>query len=74
MDSDDDELDNVQKSQDMSQKPPDCPAIFLMKLINHNGNVIEKKLVQHLANKNYAQLVDPACRLLTYFFKRAPDL
>ena len=44
------------------------PPLFLMKQINHNGSVIEKKLVQHLTNRNYAQLVDPACRLMVYFF------
>ena len=57
-----------------AEKTADNPATFLMKLINHNGCVIEKTLVEHLHNKSYAPIVDPACRLMVYFFRRAPDL
>ena len=72
----DTELDKALRAQDMkfAEKTADDPATFLMKLINHNGCVIEKTLVEHLHNKSYAPIVDPACRLMVYFFRRAPDL
>ena len=53
---DDTELDTALKAQDMTftEKTTESPAVFLMKQINHNGDVVEKTLVQHLTNRNYA--------------------
>ena len=45
-----------------------------MKLINHQGKVIENKLVQLLQSNSHHQITDPACRLLISYFELSPDL